>query len=85
VSLTIELPTEDEARLAVKAKNAGVDLPTYVERLLKAEISRPALEDVLKPVQDAFIESGMSEDDLSQLLVRAKKEMRADRRSHGQA
>jgi hypothetical protein len=83
MSLTIELPTEDEARLAMKARQAGVDLPTYVERLLKAEMSRPALEEILKPVQDAFAESGMSEDDLSELLVKAKKEMRADRRSRG--
>jgi hypothetical protein len=81
--LTIQLPVEDEARLEMKAKNAGVDLPTYVERVLRAEISRPPLTEILKPVQDAFVDSGMSEDDLSELLVKAKKEMRADRRSAG--
>jgi hypothetical protein len=32
-------------------------------------------------VQDAFVDSGMSEDDLSELLVKAKKQLRADRRS----
>ena len=85
MSLTIQLPREDEALLAMKAKHAGVDLPTYVERVLKAEMSRPPLDEILKPVQEAFVESGMSEDDLSELLVRAKKEMRADRRSRGPA
>lgn len=85
MSLTIQLPIEDEARLTIKAKRAGVDLPTYVGRVLKAEVSRPPLEDVLKPVRDAFAESGMSEDDLSDLLVNAKKEMRAERRSRGSA
>ena len=85
MSLTIQLPVVDEARLVIKAKDAGVDLPTYVERVLRAEISRPPLTDILKPVQDAFVDSGMSEEDLSELLVRAKKEMRADRRSRGRA
>jgi hypothetical protein len=83
MSLTIQLPIEDEARLALKAKQAGIDLPTYVERVLKAEMSRPALEEILKPVQDAFDSSGMSEDELSEMLVKAKKEMRAERRSRG--
>ena len=85
MSLTIELPTEDEARLAMKAKHAGVDLPTYIERLLKAEMSRPPLEEILKPVRDAFAGSNMKEDELSELLVKAKKEMRAERRSRGPA
>jgi hypothetical protein len=81
MSLTINLPVKDEQRLAEKAKHAGLDLPTYVERVLKAEVCRPALEEVLKPVRDAFSDSGMSENDLSELLVKAKKEMRAERRS----
>jgi hypothetical protein len=78
MSLTIQLPLEDEARLVLKAKRAGVDVPTYVERVLKAEISRPPLEELLKPVWDAFADSGMSEDELSDLLVHAKKQMRAE-------
>jgi hypothetical protein len=85
MSLTIQLAIEDEARLAMKAKHAGVDLPTYVGRVLKAEVSRPPLDEILKPVQEAFIDSGISEDELSDLLVKAKKEMRADRRSRGPA
>jgi hypothetical protein len=85
MSLTIQLQMEDEARLALKAKHAGVDLPTYVERVLKADVSRPPLEEILKPVHDAFVKSGMSEDDLSDLLVKAKKDMRTDRRSRGSA
>ena len=35
MSLTIQLTIEDETRMAIKAKNAGVDLPTYVERVLR--------------------------------------------------
>ena len=79
--LTIQLPIKDEVRLAKKAERAGVDLKTYIERVLQADISRPPLEEILKPVRDAFAESGMTEEDLSDLLVKAKKEMQAERRS----
>ena len=85
MTLTIQLPIEDEVRLAKKAERAGVDVNTYVERVLKADVSRPPLEEVLKPVRDAFAESGMTEEDLSDLLAKAKKEMRAERRSRESA
>ena len=80
MSLIIELPAEAEARLAEKARIAGVDVPTYVERVLQAEAARPPLEEMLKPVRDAFGASGMSEEDLSDVLLKAKKEMRVQRR-----
>jgi hypothetical protein len=81
MTLTIELPAQAEARLAEKARQAGIDMPTYVERLLEAEATRPPLEEMLKPIHDAFHDSGMSEEQLSDLLVKAKKEMRAQRRN----
>ena len=80
MSVTIQLPAEAEARLAEKAKGAGIDVPTYVERVLKADVSRPPLEEILKPIHDAFDKSGMSEEKLTDLLLTAKEEMRADRR-----
>ena len=81
MSLTIQLPAEAEARLTEQAKAIGVDMPTYVERILRVAASRTSLEEVLKPIRDAFHESGISEDELSGLLVKAKKKMREDRRS----
>ena len=81
MSLTINLPAEAEARLAEQAKAIGVDVPTYVERILRAAASRASLDEVLKPIRDSFHESGMTEDVLGDLLVKAKKAMRADRRT----
>lgn len=81
MSLTINLPAEAEARLAEQAKAIGVDVPTYVERILRAAASRASLDEVLKPIRDSFHESGMTEEELSDLLVKAKKAMRADRRT----
>ncbi len=85
MSLTIQLQVEDEVRLAMKAQRAGIDLTTYIERILKAESSKPPLQEILKPVRDAFADSGMSEEDLGKLLVKAKKEMRAERQGRNLA
>jgi len=79
MTLTIELPAQDETRLAEKARAAGIDVPTYVERVLRAEASRRPIEETLKPIHDAFDASGMTEEELGDLLVKAKKEMRRDR------
>jgi hypothetical protein len=81
MSLTINLPADAEARLAEQATSIGVDVPTYVERILRAAASRTSLDQVLKPIRRSFRESGMTEDELSEILVKAKKEMRADRRT----
>jgi len=81
MTLMIQLPAGTEARLSEKARMAGVDVPTYVERLVEADATRPPLDVLLKPVHDAFQISGMSEDQLSDLLVQAKKDMRAERRT----
>jgi hypothetical protein len=80
MTFTIELPADAEAKLTQKAKAAGVDVPTLVERVLQAEACRPSLEEMLKPVHEAFEQSGMGEDELSELLVKAKKQMRAERK-----
>jgi hypothetical protein len=80
MTIAIELNSEDEARLTQKASIAGVDVPTYVERILHVEASRPPLDAILKPIRDAFDQSGMTGEELDDLLVKAKKEMRKDRK-----
>ncbi len=81
MTLTLKLPDEDEQRLAAKAKAAGVDLRTYVECIVRAAASRPAIEEVLRPVREAFRASGLSDDELGELLEKSKHEMRAERKA----
>ena len=81
MSLTINLPAEAEARLAEQANAIGVDVRTYVVRILSVAASKTSLDEVLKPIRRSFRKSGMTENELSDLLVKAKKEMRADRRT----
>jgi hypothetical protein len=81
MTLTLNLPDEDERRLSEKAKAAGIDLQTYVERIVRTAANRPPIDEILRPVRDAFHASGMTEDELGELLEKAKHDMRAERRS----
>jgi hypothetical protein len=81
MTLTLNLAERDAQRLAEKAQAAGVDVQTYVERIVRAAASGPTLDEVLRPVRDAFHASGMSDAELGELLEEAKHEMRCERRA----
>ena len=83
--LTIPISPETEAKLKMKAAAAGVDLTTFAARTLERVASRPSLEEVLAPLRSEFEASGMSEEELIDLLETAKHEMRAERRGQGAA
>ena len=80
MTLVLNLPEEDERRLSQKAHAAGIDLQTYVECIVRAAASRPPIDEILRPVRDAFRASGMTDDELGELLEKAKHDMRAERR-----
>jgi hypothetical protein len=75
-TLTIPLPPQILAQLTQRADAEGVDVVTLAGRALRREAVRPLLTDVLKPVRDAFVASGMTEDELANLLEVEKHAMR---------
>ena len=80
--LTIPISKQAEATLAAKAKAAGVDLPTYAAHHLEMLGQPPrSLREISGPIADAFEASGMTEDELSDLLEEEKHAMRAERRA----
>jgi len=81
MTLTLNLAEKDEQRLTEKARAAGVDVQTYVERIVRAAACRPALDEALRPVREAFQKSGMTDNELGDLLEDAKHKMRAVRRN----
>ena len=81
MALKVPLSDDAEARLRERALAAGVDAETYAARVLERELSRPTLDEVLAPLRAEVEATGMTEDELSDLLERAKHEMRAERRA----
>jgi hypothetical protein len=75
-SLTIPLPQQVLSQLRDRARAEGVDVVTIAERALRREAARPLLTEVLKPVRDAFASSGLTDDELAELLEVEKHAMR---------
>jgi hypothetical protein len=74
--LTISLPPDVLTRLEERANAEGVDVATLAGRALRREATRPLLDEILKPVRDAFAASGMTDDELAELLEVEKHAMR---------
>ena len=79
--LTVQITPETEARLRARAAAAGLDVQTFAARALERLASRPPLEVTLAPLREEFDESGMSEDQLAELLETARHDDRAARRA----
>ncbi len=65
MTITIDLSSEVETVLQEKASADGKNIQNYIEELLKKQLLRPSLDEILAPVRQDFDESGMSEEDLN--------------------
>lgn len=84
MELSVPVSQETEARLKEKAAAAGVDVLTYAARQLALMAARPrSLKEISGPIGEAFAQSGMTEDELSEFLEAEKHAMRTERREKG--
>lgn len=82
MTLSISISPEAEAALKAKASAAGVDVETYAARQLELMASPPrSVRAISGPIAEAFARSGMTEDELVELLEAEKHAMRAERRA----
>ena len=82
MTLNVTLTPEKEQRLRERAAAAGKDVSAYVSQFVEKFADPPTpLEQISGPIYQAFLESGMTDDELGDLLEKAKHEMRAERRA----
>jgi len=79
--LSIPITPETEAKLRAKAAVAGMDVQTFAARTLERIAARPPLDDLLAPLRAEVTASGMTDEQLTELLETAKHDARAQRRS----
>jgi hypothetical protein len=79
--LSLTISPEAETKLKARAAAAGVDIATYAARTLERIATRPSLDEVLAPLRAEFNQSGMGEEELTDLLERAKHEARAEQQA----
>ena len=76
MTLTIQVPKNIGAVLVEKARNQGKDVAEYVENLIEKDIDRrKTLDEILAPLRKDFAESGMTEDDLDELIESERQAM----------
>ncbi len=80
MTLAVPISPQAERRLADKARAAGLDLPTFVSRLLEAEAQRPTLLEISGEVHENFKRMNMTDEELGQRLEEEKHAARAARR-----
>ncbi len=80
MTLQVPISSEAEAKLRERALASGQDLSSYVAHLLDESLTRPSLDEILAPIRQTVDQSGMSEDELSDLLEKAKHDVRRERR-----
>ena len=82
MTLSLSISPDVEAKLKAKATAAGVDVATYAARELERSVSLARdLREISGPAYKEFLASGMSDDELGDLLEDAKHAMRAERRT----
>jgi hypothetical protein len=81
VPVTLRLSKDAEAKLAERTAAAGVTLGDYLASLVESLVESPrTLAEISGPVHQRFLDSGTTDDQLSEELEQAKHDMRAARR-----
>lgn len=75
MTITIDLPSEVETALRKKAADDGVDFQSYILETLKIKAIEPSLDEILAPVRKNFSDSGMTEEELDELIESERQAM----------
>ena len=82
MTISIPLSSKAEATLRKHADQTGLPPEAIAARLLERSLSKiPDLKEISGPIYDAFKASGMTEDELTDLLESEKHAMRAERQT----
>lgn len=77
MTLHVPITSEVESRLRARAEQAGKDIASYAADLLERASRAPApLQEISGPIGEEFARSGLSEDQLADLLEAEKHEAR---------
>ena len=75
MEIIITVPEEVERILEQRAAASGQDVKELVEDMVKDQALRPTLDEILAPVRREFAESGMTENELNELIRAERRAM----------
>lgn len=82
IPITLHLSKVVEAKLAERAAATGQSLDKYIATLVESVLDSPrTFEQISGPVYQRFLDSGTTDEQISEELEQAKHETRAQRRA----
>jgi hypothetical protein len=86
MTIKVDLPPATFERLQAEAQASGKDVETFVREAVEQKLARRkrTFAEILKPIHDAVDASGVSEQDVDELLEGELRATRAERRASGQ-
>ena len=76
VTLTIHVSKDTGAILEEKARDGGKNVTEYVESLIEKDIDkRKTIDEILAPFRKRFAESGMTEEELDDLIENERQKI----------
>ena len=80
IPVTLHLSKGASAKLVERAAASGKPLPEFIATLVESLVETPrSIEEISGPVYQKFLDSGTTDEELSEELERAKHQMRTDR------
>jgi predicted transcriptional regulator len=67
MNVTISLPDDVAKKLEQRAAGMGQSVPAYASRVVADNVTRPTLDEILAPVREDFVRSGMTDAELMDL------------------
>ena len=73
--MTISIPLEVKTALQKKASAIGKDVKIYVEDLLKTQVLRPSIDEILAPFRKEVEASRISDDEFDEFVGEIREEI----------
>lgn len=82
MTLTIELKPETEAKLKNRAVALGYEIDDYVEKLIEEDSTKlRTIDEIFAPFRENIEKSGISEEELDDLIYQARREYYAENKA----
>ncbi len=81
MEIVISVQPKTASILAQKAAAKNQDIKEFIESIIETQAVKPSLDEILAPMRRDFAESGMTEDELDELIKAERRAMREERQA----
>ena len=79
MEITVNISDEAGRMIFARANKEGKDVAAFAARVLEREAKKPSLDELLAPVRAQFAASGLTEDELTQIVKQERRAIRSEK------